>query len=135
MHFSHKVRVQTPLGPEVVQLVALVVQSTVGEQSKDGADTSLGTHMMMEGADTVLDEADKLLEEEGLVSSPVPSQLRDPVEIQSEHEEPLVSASFVAQAKGFLTQLRAMEHSTLELLRPAQSYDLEGVLATAAALA
>ena len=89
----------------------------------------------MARADTVLEEADKLLEEEGLVSSPVPSRLEEPVETQSGHEEPLVPASFAAQTEGFLSELRAMEHSTRELLRHAQSYNLEGVLAAATTLA
>ena len=83
----------------------------------------------MAGVDIVLEEADKLLEEEGLVSCPVP------VEIPRGHEEPLVPASFTAQAKGFLTELRAMEHSTCKLLEHAQTYNLEGVLIVATALA
>ena len=64
----------------------------------------------MVGMDTILDEVDKLLEEEGLVSSPVPSRLEEPVDMG--HAEPSVLAYFTAQAKGFLTGLRAMEHST-----------------------
>ena len=89
----------------------------------------------MAGVDIVLEEADKLIEEEGLVLSPVPSRLEERVEIQRGHEEPLVLASFTVQAEGFLMELRAMEHSTWELLWHAQSYNLEGVLAVAAALA
>ncbi len=48
----------------------------------------------MAKAGTILGKAGKLLEEEGLVSFPVPLRLKEPVEIQSGHEEPLVPSSF-----------------------------------------
>lgn len=93
---AHKVRLQTPLGLEVVHPVALVVQSTVGDQQK--SISSPGNQVTMAGVDTVLEEVDKLLEEEGLASSLVPSRIDEPVEIQSEREEPLVPTSFAVQA-------------------------------------
>ena len=64
---------------EAVEPIALVVKFTIGEQSKDPSSPS--TQVKMAGVDMVLEEADKLLEEEGLVSSLVPSRLEEPVEI------------------------------------------------------
>lgn len=47
----------------------------------------------------------------------------------------MVLSSFAAQIEEFLMELQATENSTRELLQHAQSYDLEGVLATTVALA
>lgn len=86
-------------------------------------------------ADTVLEEADRLLEEEGMVSSPLEATAKEQVEIQSEHEEPPDTASFAAKAKLFLTELHATEHSTGELVQQARAQNLEAVITAAEALA
>lgn len=81
---AHKVRLQTPLGPEIVHPVALVVQ-LVGEE-KTGKIHNQGRMATVAGTDVaktdiVLEEADRLLEEEGMVSSPLETTVEDQVEI------------------------------------------------------
>ena len=55
----------------------------------------------MDGAttNTVLDEADSLLEEEGMVSSPLALAVEEHIDIQNERREPSDTASFAAKAE------------------------------------
>ena len=48
--------------------------------------------------DTVLEDADRLLEEEGIVSSPLYVVAKEWVEIQSERGEPLDTTPFAGKA-------------------------------------
>ena len=84
--------------------------------------------------DTVLEEADRLLEEEGLVSSPIEPTAKEPVEIQSERGEPPNITSFAAKAELFLTELQAMKHSTRRLVQQARAQKLETITSTVEAL-
>lgn len=116
---AHKVRLQTPLGPEVVHLVALVVQSieTVDTCYQQEGEIHAREDMPME--DTVLEEVDKLLEEEGMVSSSTLLAVdnEDPIQIQSKRVESSGTFSFTAKTKLFLTELQAMEHSTRDVMK------------------
>ena len=67
--------------------------------------------------DTVLEEVDRLLEEDGMVSSPLPTVVEEHVEIQSERGEHLDTPSFSSKAELFLIELLAIEHSTRELMQ------------------